>query len=213
MLKILTVFAAAWVLLLLLFCWNASIWVAVQCCYAWWNEGITHDFGGGQPEASWLTSWGSGGRGRVHFQKSHSSALLIFNYELAEREGISSAWPSFPFESPPHPKRNHLPGLWVSPAAGKIPSRWLVRQRQAHNLRHCTARWQTFSSNCSSGSSPHQLHPSLLGRQQQSPLAVLIIPDLGREPTPIRRVGAWVDGATGAFLKGRAMGLGRQASG
>ena len=34
MLKILTVFAAAWVLLLLLFCCDTSLWVALQCCYA-----------------------------------------------------------------------------------------------------------------------------------------------------------------------------------
>ena len=44
------------------------------------------DFGGGQPEASQLTSWGSGGRGRVHFQKRHSSALLIFNLDLLTKK-------------------------------------------------------------------------------------------------------------------------------
>lgn len=126
--------------------------------------------------------------------RKDTSALLVFNQGLADQEGISSTWPSSPFESPPHPKRNHLPGLWLSPAAGKTPSGWLTRQRQAHNLRHCPADGRHFP-----GSSPHQLHPSLLGRRQQSPSAVLIIPDLGREPTPIRRVGTQVDGAAGAF--------------
>lgn len=140
--------------------------------------------------------------------RKDTSALLVFNHGLADQERISSTWPSSPFESPPHPKRNHLPGLWVSPAAGKTPSGWLTRQRQAHNLRHCPARWQTFSWVLSSSTTPQS--------SRKTAAVSISNPDHtrpgegGHSHQESRDPGG---GSYRGFLKGRAMGLSWQATG